>query len=178
MTRVTLQPSQADPGRAAGELRASERGQGLDSTPLRSGNATARPHISRVGHIPGRRIDRNRRCPDHLECGHAWPDADIRLGSVDVAVRHHSERRGRVEFYSSPDATPPTITIAQLVTQGKVASAVVHGSAKISASVSGSEIGPRPALTRKGGQRCPMFRVRGYAVAGDSRSSCSRAARF
>jgi hypothetical protein len=37
---------------------------------------------------------------------------------------------GWVELYSSPDATPPTITSVQLVTQGKLASAVVLGFSK------------------------------------------------
>ena len=68
----------------------------------------------------------------------------IPLGGVAVAVRHHSERRRRVGLYSSPDATTSTITSVQLVTQGEVASAVVVGSAKLSASGAGSEIGPGP----------------------------------
>ena len=166
--------------------------QSVHSSSLRSANATARQYIECVceparGCLHGYPVSAERvtlpsgastetvAVPIVSSVAAPGPMPIIPLGGVAVAVRHHSERRRRVGLYSSPDATPPTITSVQLVTQGEVASAVVLGSAKISASVAGSDIGPRPALTRKGGQRCPMFRVRSYAVAGDSRSSCSRA---
>ena len=75
--------------------------------------------VSRVGHIPGRRIDRNGHRPDHLECGHGWPGDDLPLGGADVLVTSSADSElanGNVELYSSPDATPPTITSVQLVT--------------------------------------------------------------
>jgi hypothetical protein len=56
--------------------------------------------------------------------------------SPSVAVASAEEVVG----LSSPDATPPTITGVQLVTQGKVASAVVHGFSKPTAPATVAKI--------------------------------------
>jgi hypothetical protein len=88
--------------------------------------------------------------------------SDVPSGGGTTEVFSGPNATGMVELYNNPDAAPPTITSAQLVTQGKRASAVVLGFSKPMAAATVENIHnyrvlSRPKMIYHPGFLSPLF---------------------